>query len=121
MVGRPGLDFVALVRRDGARRRNRRHLLCIGWVTLSVLTPFYHPYARLWLPVEAFGWLLMGGVFVGIRSSVEVAGRGARWTWSRTSDPLPWFALFCVAVGGDILRIPVEASNACPCWDRATR
>ena len=71
-------------------------LVCIGWAILSVLTPFYHPYARLWLPVEAFGWLFLGGVFVSVRSSVEVAGRAARWTWDRATDPLPWFTLLCV-------------------------
>jgi dolichyl-phosphate-mannose-protein mannosyltransferase len=71
-------------------------LVCVGWTTLSVLTPFYHPYARLWLPIEAFGWLLMGGAFASIRSIVEVAGTGARWTWKSATDPLPWFTLFCV-------------------------
>jgi dolichyl-phosphate-mannose-protein mannosyltransferase len=86
---------VAILRKKGPSTKSA-YLLCIGLVTLSVLTPFYHPYARLWLPIEAFGWLLMGGIFVGIRSAVEVAGRGARWSWGRSSDPLPWFALSCL-------------------------
>ena len=51
-------------------------LLGAGWAVLAVLTPFYHPYARLWLPLEAFSWLFMGGLFVSIRSSVR--GRGTR-------------------------------------------
>ena len=75
------------------------YLLLAGWVTLSVLTPFYHPYARLWLPVQALGWIIMGGVFVSVRTSVEIAGRGCRWTWNLASDPLPWFASVCILSG----------------------
>jgi len=75
------------------------YLIFTGWVTLSLLTPFYHPYARLWLPVQAFGWIIMGGVFVSVRTSVEIAGRGSRWTWDLASDPLPWFALVCILSG----------------------
>ncbi len=41
------------------------HLLT-GWFVLLLLTPLYHPYARLWLPVAAFGWIVMGGCFAGI-------------------------------------------------------
>ena len=73
-------------------------LVCVGWAALSVLTPFYHPYARLWLPIEAFGWLLFGGVFVSIRSNVEVAGRGLRWTWITSTDSLLRFTLFCMLI-----------------------
>ena len=54
--------------------------LCAGWLTLSVITPFYHPYARLWLPLEAFGWLFMGGpVCCGPLVRVEGAGRPASY------------------------------------------
>jgi hypothetical protein len=75
------------------------YLLLAGWATLSMLTPFYHPYARLWLPVQAFGWILMGGVFVSVRTRVEIGGRGSRWTWNLASDPLPWFALVFILSG----------------------
>jgi dolichyl-phosphate-mannose-protein mannosyltransferase len=81
--------------RKGDLETKSGYLLCVAWSVLSVLTPFYHPYARLWLPIEAIGWLMMAGAVVGVRSSVEVAGRGTRWTWSKKSDPLPWFALCC--------------------------
>lgn len=33
-------------------------VLAWWWILLSVLTPLYHPYARLWLPLHAVGWLL---------------------------------------------------------------
>ncbi|MFI5460768.1 MAG: ArnT family glycosyltransferase [Isosphaerales bacterium] len=72
-------------------------LLGVGWAFLAVLTPFYHAYARLWLPIQAFIWLFMGGLFTSIRSTCEVRGRGAGWGWNLSSDPLPQLALICVA------------------------
>ncbi|WZO99137.1 glycosyltransferase family 39 protein [Isosphaeraceae bacterium EP7] len=36
-------------------------LLALAWLVPAILTPFYHPYARLWLPIHAAGWLLIGG------------------------------------------------------------
>jgi dolichyl-phosphate-mannose-protein mannosyltransferase len=35
-------------------------LVGVWWLVLSVMTPLYHPYARLWLPYHAANWLLMG-------------------------------------------------------------
>ena len=40
-------------------------LLGAWWLVLSILTPLYHPYARLWLPLHAVGWLLLGGLIAG--------------------------------------------------------
>jgi len=39
-------------------------IIAVWWTLLSILTPFYHPYARLWLPLEACGWLLLTGAVV---------------------------------------------------------
>lgn len=36
-------------------------LLQVAWAGLSILTPFYHPYARLWLPLLSIGWVVAGG------------------------------------------------------------
>jgi 4-amino-4-deoxy-L-arabinose transferase-like glycosyltransferase len=41
------------------------------WLVLSVLTPFYHPYARLWLPLHAAGWLLLAGAVVTVGPFAE--------------------------------------------------
>jgi len=68
-------------------------VLGVGWTLLAVLTPFYHPYARLWLPLQSFNWLFLGATFAWVRSQIEVAGRGARWT---RKDLLPGFAAVCV-------------------------
>ncbi|WP_406696545.1 glycosyltransferase family 39 protein [Singulisphaera sp. Ch08] len=41
------------------------------WFLLSILTPFYHPYARLWLPLHAAGWLLVAGLLLAYLQSAS--------------------------------------------------
>jgi dolichyl-phosphate-mannose-protein mannosyltransferase len=67
----------------------------VWWLVLTFLTPFYHPYARLWLPYEACHWMLMGWlVAVGLptipgrlREGFEASSRPRRvrmvqiWWW----------------------------------------
>jgi len=43
-------------------RRPATRLVGAWWLVLSILTPFYHPYARLWLPIHAAGWVVLGGM-----------------------------------------------------------
>jgi hypothetical protein len=78
-------------------------LLGIGWALLGVLTPLYHPYARLWLPIEALSWIFVGGLFVSIRGRWEVAGRGLRWSFRAPADRLPWLVAACLV--GAALRV----------------
>jgi 4-amino-4-deoxy-L-arabinose transferase-like glycosyltransferase len=52
-----------------------RRLLACAWLILSVLTPFYHPYARLWLPLQSVGWVITAGV---VAASVRLAEPQAR-------------------------------------------
>src|SRR5262249_27413028 len=40
----------------------RVRLVGAWWLIMAVLSPFYHPYARLWLPMQAVGWILLGGL-----------------------------------------------------------
>ncbi len=82
-----------------ARVADSRTVTVLGtaWVILSLLTPFYHPYARLWLPVESLGWLIIAGVFVGARSRIEIARGASARNLNRLSDPLTWFAFLGVA------------------------
>lgn len=44
-----------------ADRRASMRVLGAWWIVLSVMTPFYHPYARLWLPLHASGWIMLAG------------------------------------------------------------
>ncbi len=66
----------ALILRRRISEEGSQILLYAGWLTLAVITPFYHPYARLWLPIEAFGWLLMGGLFAGVSSRLGTVSSG---------------------------------------------
>lgn len=54
--------------------RPATRMLGTWWIVMAILTPFYHPYARLWLPILAAGWLLTSGLLV-------------RLAWSAVSDP----------------------------------
>ena len=47
-----------------ADTRPAPRIVGIWWLVLSVMTPFYHPYARLWLPLHAVGWIMLAGVVV---------------------------------------------------------
>lgn len=52
-------------------RRPARRVLGSWWLIFSVMTPFYHPYARLWLPIEAAGWLVLADLVVQLGSFTE--------------------------------------------------
>jgi dolichyl-phosphate-mannose-protein mannosyltransferase len=90
-------------------------LLAIGWFVLSILTPFYHPYARLVLPLQAFGWFFLGGTFATIRSHVKLADHDVRWGALEPSLPLWRFAMasFCVPIV-IALVVPIHAPRRLP-------
>ncbi len=58
-----GLGWLVMAGRDGSPGRM---LLGVAWIGLSVLTPFYHPYARLWLPIQSLGWIAGAGAIAGL-------------------------------------------------------
>ncbi|HWE36136.1 MAG TPA: glycosyltransferase family 39 protein [Isosphaeraceae bacterium] len=63
-----------------------RRLLAVAWVVLSILTPFYHPYARLWLPVLAAGWIIAGGIIAAeMKGEPGLTGEGKRMGRLRTA------------------------------------
>lgn len=43
-------------------RRPSVRVVAFWWMILSILTPLYHPYARLWLPLHGVGWLIVAGI-----------------------------------------------------------
>ena len=73
MLGLPGHRFVDLLGPSGLAAR----LVGVCWLVLAILTPFYHPYARLWLPLQATHWLLLGWL-VG-SGTPSVASRCRTW------------------------------------------
>jgi len=58
-----GLAGLAFWGRDASPGRR---LLGVSWLGLSILTPFYHPYARLWLPIQSLGWIAAAGLIADL-------------------------------------------------------
>lgn len=44
--------------------RPARRVLAWSWLVLAILTPLYHPYARLWLPIQATSLVLAAVLIV---------------------------------------------------------
>ncbi len=64
-------------------RKSGERLLITAVVGLSLLTPFYHPYARLWLPLQLLTCLIVAGLLGRAvpdadRSGVEAPSRPGR-------------------------------------------
>lgn len=84
-------------------------LLATWWTVSMLLTPLYHPYARLWLPLEAAGTLFAAAWLLAIaRVIVSVvlpaAGRSAssRLLWRRSI----WILALTTAVISPLLGAP---------------
>ena len=84
------------------RPRPAIRLVGVWWLLLSVMTPFYHPYARLWLPFHAINWLLMGWLVVDWFAAIISANTdlsGSRSGSRRRSRAIVLLGLFgCGAV-----------------------
>ncbi len=48
-------------------------LVYSAWLILALLTPFYHPYARLWLPLQAFECVFLAGLIGAVHEAIEAA------------------------------------------------
>lgn len=51
-------------------------LVAVWWLSMALVTPLYHPYARLWLPEVAAGWVAVGGLTAGVLGWLRGAVRG---------------------------------------------
>ena len=49
----------------------RRRVVGAWWLLMAGITPFYHPYARLWLPFHAANWIILGGAIVQVYASIS--------------------------------------------------
>ena len=59
-----------------------RRLLGVAWLGLSILTPFYHPYARLWLPIQSLGWIAAAGLMAELLAPREPESKKVRARFS---------------------------------------
>lgn len=102
------LVFAFLTTRLYARATFRIAVLHLvaAWLVLFLLTPWYHPYARLWLPIEAFGWLLMAGAYAEVfrRSEESTPAHGRSVGVKSLMDPLVALGVICVLVFFGIAR-----------------
>jgi dolichyl-phosphate-mannose-protein mannosyltransferase len=70
-------------------------VLVVGWSILVLLTPFYHPYARLLLPLQAIAWVLLGGAFTILRQVADrVTELDRRRVWG-VPESLLRFSMAC--------------------------
>jgi 4-amino-4-deoxy-L-arabinose transferase-like glycosyltransferase len=81
-------------------------VLGVGWLLLSIMTPFYHPYARLWLPLHAFGCIVIGGLFAGASSWLEATDLSPRPERKTRLNP----GLGCTAVCISALAIALTSA-----------
>ncbi|WP_435007455.1 ArnT family glycosyltransferase [Tundrisphaera lichenicola] len=91
-------------------------VLGVWWLILSVITPFYHPYARLWLPLEALNWILIGWLVVRgiptIRAASRIFGRKGERPWFR--HPPLIYVLATLAIGVYLTRTTASRAEILP-------
>ena len=87
------------------------------WLVMTALTPLYHPYARLWLPLHALGWTLMAGVIAEADSlrrlppEGQEAGRGEA---SRRRQRLAFVGLAAACGGSAAIHFMLMPPSAMP-------
>jgi 4-amino-4-deoxy-L-arabinose transferase-like glycosyltransferase len=90
-------------------------LVGVSWLYMSILTPFYYPYARLWLPLHAAGWLILAWAIVRlgpfareVRVFPDESPVCDVWALRR---PKAWaLALFaCLVLAHEFGRVPPKA------------
>ena len=70
--------------------------LGVSWFVLLMVSPFYHPYARLWLPIELLHWIALGGLAIQfIEKPIRVQLADLK---TRGSIPAAW-PLGLIAIG----------------------
>lgn len=70
------------------RWTRRQRIFGVSWLFLSILTPFYHPYVRLWLPLQHLGWVILPGLIsvAADRTAAKSSGPHS----PLTTRPYPW-------------------------------
>jgi 4-amino-4-deoxy-L-arabinose transferase-like glycosyltransferase len=92
--------------------------VALWWLVLSLLTPLYHPYLRLWLPLEACGWLMLGYLLSGliaqeIQPDPALSYRPvATWIPGSVLAILGFFVWLTPGLSGSILNVEGGTRNA---------
>ena len=85
-------------------------LLGAAWWTSALITPLYHPYARLWLPLTGLGWIACGYAIAEVLPNGVPDGIQGRL---KLPAELKWHAAVVGLLIGIIVRSTVE-SRAVP-------
>ncbi len=89
-------------------------VLAVGWAVMAILTPFYHPYARLLLPFQGLSWLLLAGALAILRANLERLGEQRVRSFPDIAQ-----SLFPIAVG--LWITPLLLASSTPYWSTARR
>jgi dolichyl-phosphate-mannose-protein mannosyltransferase len=89
--------------------RPAARLVGVWWLVLAAISPFYHPYARLWLPLHAANWLMMAWLvpnfFAASRTWRERSGTTPR---DRTRHRVERVYLLVMIAAGLLLKVATE-------------
>src|SRR5262249_54370658 len=92
-------------------------VLAVGWGLLVLATPFYQPYARLLLPLQAVAWVLMGGAFMILhRVSERLVEMDPRRVWG-LPETLLRFTSACWLVPLILAVLPRGGAADRPIWE----
>ncbi|WP_165230860.1 ArnT family glycosyltransferase [Aquisphaera insulae] len=99
----------------GGRPSSR--LLGVAWLILSLLTPFYHPYARLWLPLQLLIWVQVSGLMAAVLSrsrshAPELAASLSRYSRGMRLDVALHWLLLTVLLAPCLVRGPITAARS---------
>lgn len=97
--------------------RPSARLVAVWFLVMAVSTPLYHPYARLWLPTLAAGWVMSGGLIAAVLSWFRSLARDEKGAEGRTprrvlASPLAAMGAVVLATGssfvfpGSVARFP---------------
>jgi 4-amino-4-deoxy-L-arabinose transferase-like glycosyltransferase len=90
------------------------------WLVLSVMTPLYHPYARLWLPLHAAGWMLVAGLVIEVLDRAS-SPRSAHEIGKGEATPAVFLrgrgTPLAVAIGLALVHLLVASPRALPFGD----
>ena len=98
-------------------------LLAAAWLGLSLLTPFYHPYARLWLPLFHLGLIVMADLISAPFRMTQASGEilpnapahGTRsFLLAIPWVPLVWAMAVLFLLGPDFTRSPTLGPGTLP-------
>ena len=87
-------------------------VLGVGWAVMAILTPFYHPYARLLLPLQGLSWLLLAGALVMLRTHLERLG-------DQVQRPARGIAQALLPAAVGLWITPLLLASSSPYWSTA--